>query len=145
MKRKRSEIFTERQLRAMERIGDILLPRTEEMPSFSETGCIEHIDHVARHAPEKDIQDLKGVLTILSFTPTFKLRWLVGYMCNADEWFEPAASLLRMLNIGLRGLICGCYYSGRTGKEYTGPSPLERIGFSINKAPRDGVPMRPQP
>lgn len=56
-KQKMSTILNNRAIRAMERIGDIMIPKNGDFPSFSETGSIEHIDDLVAYAPEEDIKD----------------------------------------------------------------------------------------
>ena len=41
-----SKILTKPALSTISRMGDIMLPKTQDFPSFSETGCIEHIDDI---------------------------------------------------------------------------------------------------
>lgn len=119
--------------KALTRIGDILLPRNEEFPSFSETGSIEHIDSLTEYAPESDINDLNMVLSILSYMPDFILVWLVGKMENSRDTTGTLGSVLRQLDFGLRGLIFSCYYSGKVGSGYKGKTPLDIIGFEIKR------------
>jgi hypothetical protein len=40
-----------------------------------------------------------------------------------------------MLDIGIRGLVLGLYYSGARGKNYSGKTPEEVIGFELNRVP----------
>ena len=135
----KSAIFSPRELRTLERLGDIMLPRHGETPSFSEVGCIEHIDSIAQYAPADDIASLRVVLRLLSFAPNVALRALLRATHNPVSFPEPLESLLRLLNFAFRGLLCTLYYSGKTGAQYTGPTPLERLGFSLNRVPREGV------
>jgi len=135
----KSTIFSPRELRTLERLGDILLPSHGDKPSFSEVGCIEHIDSIAQYAPKDDIASLRVLLRVLSFAPGILLRALLRATHNPSAFPGPLESLLRLLNFAFRGLLCTLYYSGKTGAAYTGPSPLEQIGFALNRVPREGV------
>lgn len=135
----RSTVFSERELRVLERIGDIMLPRHGDRPSFSELGCIEHVDSVVVYAPEDDIGSLRAVLRVLSVCPLVVVRGVVWACHHADRFPGAVAPPLRLLKMAFRGILGTLYYSGKTGAQYTGPSPLEQIGFALNRVPRDGV------
>jgi len=130
-----SRIFGPNHLKALNRIGAIMLPRTDEFPAFDELGCIEHIDMIAEHAPKEDIESLKGVLAILAMLPTFMLKGFLAVLRWGQNAFEPLGSLFRLLDTGLRSIIITLYYSGKHGKNYTGPTPLDLIGFEVNAVP----------
>lgn len=128
-----SQYLSKSALKAINRIGDMMIPRNGEFPSFSEAGGIEHIDELVAYAPAADIKDLNLLLTILAFMPNFVLRWLVGKLETALESDGPLSSLFRQLDIGLRGLIFSCYYTEKLGSNYTGPHPLDIIGFDLER------------
>lgn len=113
------------------RIGDILLPKNGEFPSFSETGSIGHIDELTAYAPEGDIKDLSMALSILSIMPDFVLRWLAGKMESSQNSNGILSPIFRQLAFGLRGLIFSCYYSEKMGVSFKGKKPLDVIGFEI--------------
>ena len=117
------------------RLGDIICPKNEEFPSYSELGVIEFVDEMLETAPESDIQDLGLVLMILSFMPTFVLVWLVKSMNNSHHKEGIISNLFRQLDFGIKGIIFSTYYSGEKGKNYSGKLPSEIIGFSMNRIP----------
>ncbi|GIV32926.1 MAG: hypothetical protein KatS3mg031_0461 [Chitinophagales bacterium] len=119
--------------KTLTRIGDILLPRNGDFPSFSETGSVEYVDELTRYAPESDMHDLNIVLVLLGFMPDSVLRWLVRKMGKAHHHEGVAGSLLRQLDYGLRGLIYSCYYSGKTSPQFSGKNPLDVIDFKITR------------
>ncbi|MHC4120241.1 MAG: hypothetical protein ACYSWO_22335 [Planctomycetota bacterium] len=120
-------------LKGLNRIGDIFIPGAGDLPSFSEFGGIEHVDDVIAYAPEEDIADLNLVLRILSVLPQGVLRWAADQMMAASHKEGRLAALLRQLNIGLKGILFSCYYSGKAGSSYTGKNPLDLIGYSVNR------------
>ena len=85
MSNNQSNYMSNAALKTVNRIGDILCPGNDEFPSYSETGCIQHIDKILATVPEADMKDLNLLLTILSIKPKFVLRWLVRNMCRAHE------------------------------------------------------------
>jgi hypothetical protein len=118
-------------LRALNRLGDLLIPADGEFPSFSQFGGLEQVDEFVAYVPEADAKDLNLLLTILGFMPTFVLSWLLRKIANASNNNGPAGPIFRQLDTGLRGIIYSCYYSGRAGANYRGRNPLEIIDFEL--------------
>lgn len=130
-----SAYFNKRQLKAIDRLGDLMLPGDADFPAFSKLGCIHAIDEIAAWMPEGDMADLKMLLGLLAAMPDAGLRALIAQMSHADPWPEAIASTLRQIDTGLRGIIMSLYYSGRRGPHYEGPTPLEVMGVDIVRVP----------
>lgn len=128
-----SKYLSNSALKAINRIGDLMIPRNGEFPAFSEVGGLEYIDDLVSYAPPADIKDLNLVLTILSFMPTFVLRWVLGKMETSMENTGPLGPIFRMLDVGLRGLIFSCYYTEKIPASYKGKKPLDIIGFGLTR------------
>ncbi|MEX0812802.1 MAG: hypothetical protein WD048_11355 [Chitinophagales bacterium] len=128
-----SKILSKNALKALNRIGDIIIPENGEFPKFSDTASIQHIDDLLAYAPENDIKDLNMLLIILSFMPGFVLAWLVKKMETSRENKGALGTLFRQLDFGVKGLIFSCYYSGKTGDGYNGKNPLDIIGYEIER------------
>ena len=120
-------------LKTINRIGDIICPKNGEFPSYSETGCVEHVNSMIIYAPDADIGDLNMLLSILSVMPSSVLRWLVNTMTASHQKEGGFATLMRQLDFGLKGIILGTYYSGKVGSNYSGKKPTEVIEFDINR------------
>ena len=120
-------------LKAINRIGDIIIPAYEQFPSFSQAGGVVWADGLLECAPEADRKDLNLLLTILAFMPTFILRWLVGKMETSPDNSGMLGPIYRQLDVGIRGIVFSCYYSGRLGAEYKGADPLDTIGFELTR------------
>jgi hypothetical protein len=129
----KSAYFSAATLRGLNRIGDVFLPTDDVFPSFSELGCIEMVDEMIAYLPEEDISLLNMVLSFFSVMPIGFLSWLVRTMQNSLDKVGTLPSLLRQLNMGLRGIVFGCYYSGRSGEGYQGKTPLDLIGYQTNR------------
>jgi hypothetical protein len=129
----KSAYFSPRALKALSRLGDILIPGDDELPSFSQYGGLEHIDKMVAYAPIDDINDLNSVLGILQTMPTFALRYLVKLMTNSPDNNTPLGMPLRLLNLAIRGLVFACYYAERPGTDFHGKDPVEVIDYSINR------------
>lgn len=129
----RSQYFWNSTLKGLNRIGDVFIPQDGDMPSFSQFGGIEAIDTVIAYLPKEDVGLLNIVLTIFAVMPTGVLRWLVQQMEDALDKTGEIPSVLRQLNLGLRGIIFSCYYSGVGGTNFTGNNPLDVIGYHLNR------------
>lgn len=126
-----SAYLTPSQLGALIRIGDLLLPGDESLPSFSAIGCIQFVDEILAETPEKDVNDLVMLLRLLSILPTFASRWLVTLGERADKFPAPIAVHLRLLNLGLRGIIYSLFYSGKSGQGLEYRPVLECLGYEL--------------
>lgn len=131
-----SKIFGARELKVLCRLGDIMLPESEEFPAFSRLGCIEHVDDVAGSAPPDDIGLLKLALKLLSFLPGFALRWTFRQTQHPDAWPEFLAANLRLLGIALRSMVLALYFSGKTGRDYDGRPVHDLMGFEVVRVPK---------
>jgi hypothetical protein len=136
----KSNYFWNSTLKGLSRVGDVYIPQTGEFPSFSQLGCIEMIDEMAAYLPGEDVSLLNGVLTVFAVLPVRTLRWLVRVMEESLDNVGTLPSLLRLLSLGLRGLLFGCYYSGYCGQGYTGKTPLDILGYQLNRVLDEPVP-----
>ncbi|MBW8051959.1 MAG: hypothetical protein FVQ77_16790 [Cytophagales bacterium] len=130
-----SKLLSKPALKAINRIGDIMMPKNGELPSYSELGGIEHIDEILQCAPENDIKDLSMILSILSVMPGFVLKWLIKKMGRSHKQKGGLSVIFRQLDFGLKGIILSTYYSEKAGSGYKGKTPLEVIGYRINRIP----------
>ncbi len=134
-----SRVLSSRACRTLERIGDLMVPAVEGFPSFSELGCIEQVDTIIVNAPPDDAKSLNLLLTLLSFAPTGVLRFLVRNMAHPDGWPDAIATVFRLMDMGIRGVIMGLYYSGARGKDFRGKTPEEVMEFELNRVPRTSL------
>ena len=125
------------QLRALEAIGNILVPGEEDFPSFSRLGCVAHVDRLLDFMPDDDLRGLQGVLSAASFLPRFLaaglLHWLEAGLWPPGPWASP----LRVLRFGLRGIVLSLYYSGGSGPSYDEPGPLDVLSYRVGVAVED--------
>ncbi len=128
-----SKILSNSALKAISRIGDIIIPQSGEFPSFSQAGGIEHIDDIMIYTPASDVKDLNMLLSILAFCPNFVLNTLIKTMLNSYKKTGPVSVILRQLDIGMRGIVFSCYYSGKVGSNYKGKNPLDIIDYKITR------------
>ncbi len=131
----KSQYFGSRALVGLNKMGDVLIPGSDELPSFSEYGCIEYVDNLVAYAPADDIATLGAVLAVLSWMPQGVLHWLTSKMSTVTPNSTGImAAVYRQLNMGLRGILFSLYYSEKPGSAYSGNTPLEVIGYELNRA-----------
>jgi hypothetical protein len=124
-----SDLLSRRALIALNRLGDLMLPRYEDFPSFSETGCVQFVDDIVLYAPADDVKSLGIFLTLLSFCPDFVLKLIINLTQRGQRMQGPLGPLLRLLDMGIRSVIVTLYFSGKTAKGFTGKSPLQLTGY----------------
>ena len=126
-----SAILSPRQARALERIGDIMIPGGDGFPRFSETGCLSHIDPILAATPPGDVAGLKALLAVLSFLPSPLLRRFVRFVSKDRRGLDPLSGALRNIDLGLKGLVMSPYYANRTGPGYAGPKVFDAMEFDL--------------
>ncbi len=124
-----SRYLSKREIKGLRKIGDIIIPRNGPFPSFSETGCLQHVDDAVAYLDPIDLKDLKSFLAVASFLPGFMIKLVLRLL----EW--GTFSLLRMGNLGIRGVVYSLYYSNKTATDYKGTKPHEMIGYQVKTIP----------
>jgi hypothetical protein len=127
--------FSNRAIKGLQKVGDIYCPKNGEFPSYSEAAGTQYLDNLAVNVPADDFSALNIVLAILSFLPKGILNWLVNTLQNSMDSSSDGMipSLLRQLNIGLRGLCYSTYYSEFTNPYYSGKTPMQIIDYHLNR------------
>lgn len=125
-----SKHLSRRGMLALNRLGDLMLPRFEEFPAFSETGCVQYVDDVMDYAPQDDVKSLAVLLAILSFCPTILLKGFVALTQRGQTMQGPLGPLLRLLDMGVRSVVVTLYFSGKTAPGFQGRTPLELTGYA---------------
>ena len=83
----------------------------DEFPSFSNSEFIEYLGRMSHYMTEDDREGLKLLSTLLGLMPRFKIRFLLYFVSLHHYFPSPIGSILRQINIGLRGVIFTLYYS----------------------------------
>jgi acyl-CoA reductase-like NAD-dependent aldehyde dehydrogenase len=141
-----SKYFSKSQLKGLLKTGDVILPGTDASPSFSSTGCIDHIDRMAKYMAEDDLAGLQMLFSVLRWMP----RWVIVLLmklCNHSNSFPSFIGAgLRMIEIGLKGVTLSPYYANLTASGYKGKKVYDVIGwhpkFLVNE---DGIPIKEEP
>jgi hypothetical protein len=121
-------MLTERGRRGLARYGDLIIPGTDEMPSFSSSGCMEHLDSVTEHMDAADASDLQQATQLLAWMPRWMQRLLMQAM-KRDEMLPAALGRhVRIARFNLRALILVLYYGH--------PPVLEKLSYDVSVAVR---------
>ncbi|HUP56324.1 MAG TPA: hypothetical protein VM598_02655 [Bdellovibrionota bacterium] len=112
------------QIRAIEKVGDCLVPGDGEFPRFSATGCVSQIDRILDYMPATDLKDLKMLLGILALFPRFLLALLFRLLEGAPSVPGPIGAPLRLIRIGMRGLVMSLYYGD--------PAVLRAMNYKVS-------------
>ena len=128
----RSRYLTRLQRRGLIKLGDVYFPRVDDLPSFSECGCAEHVDGAFEHLPADDRASLKVLLTIVGASPCCVARRLVAITERGLTMQGRIGAALRFIRLGVKGIVASLYYSGEVGRDYRGRSPLEILGYQVS-------------
>ena len=129
-----SKILNPLAIKAIYRMGDLMIPKNGEFPAYSEVKGLDYIDDLLAYAPQGDIGDLNLVLILISLMPTFVLKLLIKKMSQSHET-ESAGLwvILRQLDFGIRGIVFATYYTEKTSPSFKGKKPIDTIGYSITR------------
>jgi hypothetical protein len=104
--------LTERQCRAWNRIGDVLIPGGEGLPSFSDSGVVHYVGTALESTPPDDREALLTLVSVLAWLP----RPLLALMLAANTPLRRLPGIMgapfRLLDMGLRGVVFTVYYAG---------------------------------
>lgn len=98
------------QQKGLVKLGDVVCPGDQDLPRFSRSGVHHHIDRMLDHMEKDDLEGIKLILTIFSFIPKFLIN-LVLKISELSKGGNFLLSNLRLINIGLKGMIFTLYYS----------------------------------
>lgn len=117
-------ILTPKATRGMEKAGDLLVPGTEGLPSFSQSGLIREADRMLAYLPGGDRKKLVDLAELFAWLPSWAIAalfWLAGH---ASRFPDPVGSLLRQLDLGVKGFLYTLYYSD--------PAIRKRLGWDTH-------------
>lgn len=106
----RSEL-TQAQMTGLLRLGDVVIPGDDELPSFSESGCAPAISRMLPFMHEADRSSLLALLAFCAKAPKPVLRGIVAGAGAGRGLPGPLGGSLRMANIGIKGVVFSLYYA----------------------------------
>tara|TARA_R110000868_G_scaffold159516_7_gene388404 strand:+ start:1140 stop:3083 length:1944 start_codon:yes stop_codon:yes gene_type:complete len=124
-----SRFFSARQIKGVLRLGDAVIPGDKQLPPFSDTEFVHHIDRMLEYMEVEDREGLGLLMNVFSITPIWKIRLLIK-CCDLHKILPSTfGTPFRLLNLGLKGIIFTLYYSGLEDKEGHGARILKTIGW----------------
>ena len=124
-----SNYLSQNQLKGLLKTGDVILPGTDKSPSFSQTGCIHHVDRMVAYLSEDDLSGLQLVLGLFRWLPSWGISVIMAMAARNQYFLGPIGAGLRMLEIGVKGATMSLYYSNLTGLDYKGKKIFEIVGW----------------
>lgn len=122
-------------LNSLSRLGDMYIPGTQRLPSFSQSGCLQHLDIILDGIHPDDLAAVRWLLVFLRFLPRWAIRKLLSMMDQHDQYHEWIAAPLRLVSLAIKGLVMSLYYSGLPTDNTQFPSTLDRIGYHLRCEP----------
>lgn len=125
--------LTSAQLRGLNKLGDVVVPGDDDLPSFSASGAAEGIDRMLPYMYDSDRSGFLALIDACAYLPKPAVRGIVAMAAGHAKAPEPLASVLRMANLGIKGTVHSLYWSDLG---YGERSVHEAIGYdaTINEA-----------
>ncbi len=124
-----SKHFDRNQLLGLLKLGDVVIPGDKHLPKFSETEFVLEIDRMLDYMEEEDLEGLKLLMSIFRPAPKFIIRLIL----QISEFHQSVpyfiGTPLRMIKLGLKGIIFTLYYSGLKDTEKNGKRIHKIIGW----------------
>ncbi|MCX4028129.1 hypothetical protein H0A36_09230 [Endozoicomonas sp. SM1973] len=130
-----SHQLSTRQLDVLQQVGDILAPGYGQLPSFSETGCLHHIDEVLDFTSKQNIKELKNLLTCLSFLPSRCIPLFISSLNTLSHIPGFIGQQCRLGFWGVKGLIFSLYYSNLTDPYQNTSRVYDAINYHVSCQP----------
>jgi len=70
--------LTPTQQAGLRKLGDVMIPGDEVLPSFSACGCAAHVERMLAHMNAGDRDGVTALLTVVRFLPRVVIRALLG-------------------------------------------------------------------
>ncbi len=135
MTESRSRYLRAQQVQSLDRIGDLYLPGTGSMPSFSASRCSDHVDSLLEAIPPGDRRSLALLLSVLRVVPLALLRLLLWFLDRHHRFPGLLAAPPRLLNLALKGTVMTLYFSGMNGEDGHGADVHAAMAFSLHCEP----------
>ncbi|NNG20622.1 hypothetical protein HJ590_13850 [Naumannella sp. ID2617S] len=103
--------LTPAQRRGLARVGDVMIPGDDALPSFSAAGILDRMDDVLPHLYAEDRAALLTLLDVFARLPRPGVRAIVAAASRWASAPEPLAAGLRMVNFALKGVVHALYWS----------------------------------
>lgn len=121
-----SKQLTSTQLRGLAKAGDVLIPGNATLPAFSRSGALEQADRMLDFMTPYDLAGVRTLFTAFAFLPKPAIALVLWFTEQHQVLPPPLAALMRMANLGVKGIAMTLYYSDL---DPAGPRILPAIGW----------------
>ena len=111
-------------VRGIVKAGDLLVPGNQRLPSFSASGLIKDADRMLAYMTESDRSGLVALAQVLRILPKWAIQMLLWLAARGDRFPDFLGSMLRQVDVGLKGFVYTMYYSD--------PSIRKRLGWDTH-------------
>ncbi|MCO4792820.1 MAG: aldehyde dehydrogenase family protein [Bacteriovoracaceae bacterium] len=132
-----SKHFGNIQMRGLNKLGDVIVPGEGSFPRFGQTEFSSEIDRMLDYMYEDDRSGLSLLMTIFAFTPSFLIKWVVLLSEKNAQFPDFIGAPLRMIQLGLKGIILTLYYSNLDDQNQYGEKIMKEINWSTTVAKLD--------
>jgi hypothetical protein len=102
------------QIRGLHKLASVILPKSQDLPDFSEIGPEELINGMIDYMYPDDRGAILVLLKGFAIMPRFLIRLIMHIIIGGARWKGAAGAVFRMLQIALKGLVFTLYYSDFT-------------------------------
>jgi acyl-CoA reductase-like NAD-dependent aldehyde dehydrogenase len=106
-----SKHFSENQLKAVLKLGNIIIPGDEKLPSFENSKVINQLDRMLDYMNKDDLEGISSLMTFFYYFPAFLIKWILLLSEKNQQFPHFIGAPLRMVQLGLKGIIFSLYYS----------------------------------
>lgn len=124
-----SKYLNQRQLVGVLKVGDILIPGEKEFPKFSHTGFINQIDRIMDHMSKEDLKGFSLLMTLFGHLPKAIIYFIMKVVTKGIRIPGILGAPIRLMNIGVKGVICTLYYSKLESEKKYGEKIYQLINW----------------
>ncbi len=99
------------QVSGLLKAGDIVIPGGDDLPSFSRSGCADHVDRMFEFMHDSDRDGMKLLFSIFNALPGPAVKGILKLTEKEKYLPGPLGAGARMVNIGVKGVVMTLYYS----------------------------------
>ncbi len=98
-------------LAGLNRLGDVLVPGDNDLPSFSGSGAANEVDRMLAGMYADDRRGVTFLLTLFGLLPRFLVRAIYALAERGQSLGGPLGAPFRMINLGTKGVVMTLYWS----------------------------------
>jgi acyl-CoA reductase-like NAD-dependent aldehyde dehydrogenase len=124
-----SKYLTSLQIKGILRTGDVIIPGEGKFPRFSDTLFINDIDLMLDYLTDDDREGLCMLMGFFALMPSIIIRFILALAEKNANFPNILGAPLRMVQMGVKGLIFTLYYSNIDDEKGDGKKIHNLIGW----------------